>query len=219
MTRRPDTPARWRPALLAIAALALGACSGPKDFDNENDDLRRERETLLARVAELEARLAESDAKLGELTTTLGQLGGEPAADVVASMPRCAGIELDRLSGPVDRDDAAGPEAIGVYVRTFDGRRRFVQVAGRLVLEATLLPPPERPDAEFGARVLGRVELGPVDLRDAYRSSPMGTHYAAAIPLRPGNRPLEGTIVLRATLYDAITGRRLTAERIESGRW
>ncbi|MEO1130676.1 MAG: hypothetical protein AAFX05_13365 [Planctomycetota bacterium] len=196
--------------LVAVGLLGLGliGCSGPKDFDNENDALRRERESLELENVQLRARLAESEAKLAEMARTFEAAGGRPGADVVASMPRCAGIAMDRFSGPADRDDIDGPELIDVYIRPFDGRMRFVQVAGQLTVEAVLIPPTDRGEEDFGGpRSLGRVELGPVDLREAYRSSAMGTHYAVVVPISPPNQPLSGTLVLTALLQDAITGR------------
>jgi len=193
--------------LLALGALAVG-CSGPKDFENENDRLRAERETLEAEVLDLRAQLEETRAKLHELARTFEATGGSPAADVVASLPRCAGIAVDRYSGPADRDGVDGPELIDVYIRPFDGRRRFVQVAGQLSVEALLLPPTDRQDpGDAQPRSLGRVTLQPAELREAYRTSALGTHYAVVIPISPPNQDLRGALVLSAVLNDAVTGR------------
>ncbi len=55
-------------SLALVGAGALGACSsGPKNFDNENDDLRREREHLKDRVSMLEAEVSEAQAKIDAL--------------------------------------------------------------------------------------------------------------------------------------------------------
>ena len=59
-------------------------------------------------------------------------------------------------------------------------------------------------------RVLGTVTLTPGELREAYRSSFMGTHYVVTVPVVLPHTPqaAAGTLVLRATLDDAATGSR-----------
>ncbi len=226
---------RTSPALVALLLLtiALPACSsGPKNFENENDDLRRQRENLLERVESLEAALAEARAKIAEMHAALQVAGDATSAEVLEALPRAAGIEIDRLSGPVDRDGEPGyPESIDVYVRPYDGRRRFVQVAGTLAVEARYVPLPGDPPADrllaaAGADVdaqppdgadailLGTATLSPAELREAYRSSVMGTHYTVRITPRPDVRVLDGSIVLSAVLVDRVTGQRHEAWRV-----
>ena len=201
-------------AVACCAAIALTGCrSKPKNFDNDNDALRRQ-------VAELETQLAQMTAERNEFEAQLIELGrvreagsGDLGADVIAALPRCAGIRIGRYSGLVDRDDLEGPEAIAVYVNTFDGRQRFVQVVGRLTIEVTELPPVDGSD-DRPPRVLGEVVLEPADLRDAYRSSPAGTHYTVRIPLPAPQGPVAGTVVIRAELQDLVSGMRFDAQYI-----
>ncbi len=197
------------------AALALTGCrAGPKNFDNENDSLRRELQATRDQLERSKAEAGELRAKLSELQRARDAATG-PAADVLDALPRCAGIRIGSRSGLVTRNadgksaTAADVPATGVEVliEPFDGRQRFVQVAGRLTVDATLLPPTASAAAP---RVLGTVTLTPGELREAYRSSFMGTHYVVTVPIAsPGlPRGSEGSLVLRATLDDAVTGSR-----------
>lgn len=177
---------------------------------------------LEARVDELEAtnrKLAaernELDAKVTELSRALDAATGTSAGAVVAALPRCAGLEFDRLTSLVDRDGSPGFEGVDAYVRTLDGRRRFVQVAGTLRVQVLAYPEADAKDS--APRVLGEVTLGPEALREAYRSGLTGTHYAVALPLA---RPIGGSendrallIELVAQFDDLVTGVRHAASR------
>lgn len=197
-------------ALLAFSCAAPGCRSKPKDFDNENDALRRQVDALESEVSTLRARNTELEAKFAELKDATRE-GLE--RDVLEALPKCAGVEIDRYSGPTDSDGDGKIDAIDAYIRPFDGRRRFIQVAGRLTVEATLIPGPVgAPDVQpmpLGVRI-----LSPIELREAYRASPMGTHYAVRLPLEPGTEPPPGTIILRAELLDPASGLSHKAERI-----
>ncbi len=216
------SPVRWWVLLLAGSCLVLGSCKAGGD-ESEVDELRRQRETLLDENDALHARLNEAEAKLAELSRTLEAAGGDNRDEIVAALPRCAGITIGRVSEPVDTDDQPGADAVRVYVSPFDGRQRFVQIAGWLTLEADLIPtldPSSPRRAAEGPRRLGRLTLGPSELREAYRSSALGTHYTATLPItdRP-NAPIDGTLVLSASFRDAITGQTFTTTRTEEGAW
>lgn len=212
MTARPTPPVATI-ARLALCAVILGAVggatscrSGPKDFDNENDELRRKLTDAEDRILVLEAERNELAAKVDELSATFAGTSGEPAADVVASLPRCAGLTLGRLSGPVDSDDDGFWDRVDLYIKPFDGRRRFVQIAGRLDASATLVPPPG--SVGGGPKTLGSATLRPIDLREAYRSSPLGTHYTVEIPIdRTPVGSMTGSLLLSAEFRDAVTGK------------
>lgn len=226
-------PGLFAPRLLAPWLLALGAslggCSGqPKNFENDNDALRR-------RVAELEgerdaalARATEAEAKLGEAANAAeSRLDGQ----VLEALPRCAGVTIDRFSGLVDSDDDGRPDSVDVYIKPYDGRQRFVQVPGRLTVEATILAPAPAPakGSKKGAPptpppgpaptplVVGPRTLSPVELREAYRSSMLGTHYLATLDLPQGAEAPEGSsVVIRVELLDPTTGVVHRAERLVS---
>lgn len=198
--RRPANPDAARAAIAAALACALLAGCGPRNFENENDrlrrkalDLQKQLETARGEAAELAAKLAESErARSGAID-----------AEAAAALPRAVRLDLESLSGPLDKDGVPGPEAADVYLQPKDARGRFVPVAGRLVVEVFDVPPASE-NAE--PRRLGRIELSPGELRDAYRSSLLTLNYSVRVPFDRPNRPVSGDILIRAELRDGITG-------------
>lgn len=220
---RPAPPA-W--LCLALVASVAGCGGKPKNFENDNDALRR-------RVAELEgerdaalARATEAESKLTEAVRSADTLLEGQALE---ALPRCAGVAIDRFSGLADADGDGRLDSVDIYVKPFDGRQRFVQVPGRLTVEATALPPspptetPKKgkpapaPVAAPAPVVVGPKTLTPVELREAYRSSLLGTHYLVTMALPDGATLAEGSsVVIRVELLDPITGIVHKAERLVS---
>lgn len=218
-TNKPTRPRRWA---LLLALAGAGAAVSPagcraraKNFDNENDALRRQLLESRAEAERLRDESAELRAKLGEAVSARDAATG-PSAEVVAAMPRCTGIEIRSNSGWTGK--GSSERGVEVLVQTFDARKRFVQVAGTLIVDVTYLPVPGASgggSGEAGSPVtLGSVVLSPADLREAYRSSFMGTHYAVVVPT-PGDLPVGGgTVVVRAVLRDGVTGASHEATRL-----
>lgn len=182
--------------------LVLGGCisRGPRNFENENDHLRRQVVELKDSVRSLEAERDELAVKLSEAERV--RVEAMPA-DVLEAMPRCTSIEIDRYSG-LDRADEPGQtDELRIYVRPMDGRRRGIQIVGTITVEATLLP--DRL-GDAAPRRLGTVTLGPAQVREAYRYDFIGLYYSVAVPLDESAEDLSGTLVVRAELLDAITG-------------
>ncbi len=200
--------------LLALLPAFPGCRAQPKDFDNENDTLRRRVTELETDLARMTAERNEASAKLAEMSRVAAQAGGL-SEEAREALPRCAGVRLGALSGPVDDDNTPGLDVIDFYVQPFDGRQRFVPVAGTLSVEATLIPKPGAGGGASKPRSLGSITLSPADLREAYRSSPLGTHYSVRLSLTPPNAPLEGSVVLTARLMDALTGQNYDAQLIK----
>jgi hypothetical protein len=185
-------------------ALVLGGClsRGPRDFENENDHLRRQVVELKDSVRSLEAERDELAVKLSEAERVRAEA---MPADVLEALPRCAGIEIDRYSGLDHADESGQPDRLRIYVRPLDGRRRGIQIVGTITVEATLLS--DRLGDEAAApRRLGTVTLGPAQVREAYRYDFIGLYYSVAVPLDEPAESLSGTLVVRAELLDAITG-------------
>jgi len=194
------------PFLVALPALALAACAGPRNFDNENDRLRRE---LLEARAEID-RLTESERRLAEALQAERNAAERraPSEQALAVMPRAERLVIGRLSGPVPAGDA-----VDLYLTPLDDRARFVQVTGTLTVRLDLLPPAEA-GSPAEPRLLATLTLGPAELREAYRSGLTGTHYSLRVPL---DRPLGGTggsISAAARLDDLVTGDRLEATAV-----
>ncbi|MEM1165068.1 MAG: hypothetical protein AAGI30_02125 [Planctomycetota bacterium] len=154
----------------AVAAGAAGAsagCLGTRNFENENDRLRREVVEAGQTIAMLEGRLAEAESALSALGSTKAGMV-DPRA-----VPRV--VRLDVLTAVEHADSTA---FVIARVRTLDGRGRFVQAVGDLTVRVIALPPTEGEPPV----VLGERTLSPFDVRDAYRSSFTGTHYRVEIP-------------------------------------
>lgn len=207
MSPRPDRARSVLPSACALAAsTAVFACAGPKNFDNENDRLRRE---LADARAEID-RLTESERRLAaaleaERNATERRA---PSAQALALLPKAERLSLGRLSGPVP-----GGGAVDLYISPLDDRARFVQVAGTLTVRLDLLPPPESGSASE-PRLLATLELGPTELREAYRSSLTGTHYSVRVPIVPPLGPQEGSLGCSVRLDDLVTGERLEATAV-----
>ncbi|TVQ61040.1 MAG: hypothetical protein EA379_07090 [Phycisphaerales bacterium] len=195
---------------VCVLVAATGCRARPKNFDNENDELRR-------RVAQLErerdnaaARAGEAEAKLRELLLTRENVDEREALE---ALPRVAGITIGRLSGFAEINERGEALSVDVYIRPFDGRQRFVQVAGRITVEATLLDEGVNA-ASDGPRRLAVATLSPSAVREAYRASPMGTHYTVRLTMpEPINAERAGVLV-RVELMDPIGGGVHRAERI-----
>lgn len=185
----------------------MSACRA-KGTWSEADELRQRLEEARRELASVRAERDEALATLAEAERVRLATGGELSAEVAAALPRCAGVEIDRLSGPTPAFDA-----VEVYVRPFDGRRRFVQVVGRLRVRADAVPSAGSESA-MPPRMLGQAELGPGELREAYRSSVMGTHYAVRVPVEAGAWPTEGSVAVSVELLDALSGRVHRAESL-----
>lgn len=173
--------------------IALGGCriAAP----TAADDVRRENAALKERVSQLEARTSELEAKLA------AKAANAEAAEIAKATPAIAGIEIDRFTGFGLTDPAGKPRRVTAYVKPYDGRRRFVQAVGTLLVEAR---------AKDGIAIASR-SLSIADVREAYRSQVTGTYYAIEIDV-PENRVGEVASV-RAVLHDLLTGARHKATR------
>lgn len=195
---------------IVCAALALAGCrSGPKNFDNENDDLRRKNLELNQQVESLTRQRDETLAKLAEAQRMASWDGQDLAASVRQALPRCAAIEFGILSGPADTDNLPGFDAVDIYIVPRDGMGRFVQIVGSVDIRVDLLPGLSEEPLR-----LGSMTLGPEQLRAAYRSGFIGTHYTARItpaqPIDPGS----GSIAMSIEFVDALTGVVHQARRV-----
>lgn len=201
-------------AILIVAGLLLPSCR-TQDFRTEGDALR-------ARVAELERDLANLDRRNAELRAELRRQRrtDDLPDDVAEHMPQPVELVLARFSHVRDRSGDGVPDELRVYLQPRDGRGRFVQVAGELAIDAQMVPP----SPEIAPVPVGRITLGPAELRDTYRAGFMGTHYTIRMPVSipPDASELSpaelGQVLVRARLMDARSGETLTAERIVTMR-
>jgi len=199
--------------LLIAPGCRIGGSSG---VSAENDRLRAEVVDLSDRIKLLEGERDELKVKVAELAEARAMTMPQ---EVLEALPRATTISIDGLSGFTPTDPSAPATGVVAYFTPKDGRGRFVQVAGTIKVEALVAA------AEIGAgsepRLVGSVSLNPAQVRDAYRSGLLGTHYTVEFPMQEAvaRGPAEGpTLILRAEFMDGLTGQVHRAERLIPGR-
>jgi len=198
---------------LCGAVLLSGCSRRVGGFKDQLDETRYERDQLEIELRRTTAERNELQGKLNELTAKLEAVEGVPAAVIIDSLPRCAGIRIGRLSEFFDRDGQPGFEGMDVYLVPVDARDRFVQISGTLRVSLLHYPPPGAGDDE--PRTLATRTIGPSEIREAYRSTVLSTHYTVRLDFDP---PLEkshhkGTLLLVVQFRDILTGLTHSAER------
>lgn len=196
-------------SLLALPACRVGGYSKPE----------RENESLRTRVRDLSEQLALATAERDELRVKLknsiessaGPAAAPAAIEIAAATPKVVALEIDPFSGYIPADEKLPATGVVAYIRTLDGRRRFTQAVGTLTVEIWSSPS----SANSAAPPLSRITLSPTQLREAYRSSLTGTHYAVELLLpSPLLRTpaVPDTHFLRATFTDAFTNEPVKAD-------
>jgi len=155
---------------LLLAALLVGC--GASRVGRENDRLRRQVHEREQEMAALEGRNRELSSELAAASAAPGSLPEE----IRANTPHVARITIGGL-GHVRESAEGGTHTLVLYITPEDGLGRFVQLVGRLSVNAAVLPAGEP------ARTVGEITLEPAELRAAYRSGFFGTHYTAEVPL------------------------------------
>jgi hypothetical protein len=88
-----------------------------------------------------------------------------------------------------------------------DDRGRFIQVVGEISVHAAVLPK----DAD--AVTIGRVSLGPPEVRDAYRATLLGLHYTVSVPIDPAQAAAAPDCSVQVVFHDGRTGLEHRAEK------
>lgn len=196
------SPRRLLPG--ALAALLATGCSSTDRIARENDRLREQVSGLERDVARLEDQNRQLAARLEEALAAPSPI----APEVAAAVPRAARISIGKLSHTSDESGDGTPDTLTVYVDAEDDRGRFVQIAGDLSVHAAVLP------AGADAITIGRVTLGPAQVREAYRSTLLGTHYTLTVPIDVGAiTPAPGDCSVRVVFHDGVTGLEHRAEK------
>jgi hypothetical protein len=187
-------------AALTFAAVlcVLPAChvrlGGGKSADAVANQLREEKAQLATQLDAAQGRIKELEALAGNRAPML-------SADAIAALPVASSLTIDPWSG-LDTRAGREPEII-IYLTLKDGRDRVMQGVGSLLVRV------ESSDASL---VLEQ-SLTPPQLRDAFRSGPLGTHYRVAWPWPSGAGLAPPALHVDATFTDAITGAQLRVTR------
>jgi len=185
-------------AATLVAALTTG-CGSFKKVSQENDRLRALVMELEDANRELAGRSAELDGQVQRLTRDL-----PITQEVRDATPHVTDVSIAAVSHATDTDGDGRPDTLIVYVEPTDGRGRFVQLVGELSVHAATLP------ADGDAITLGRVTLGPLELRDAYRSTFLGTHYTVDVPITIALGVTQTQCTVKVVFVDGHNGRTVT---------
>lgn len=203
LLRRLRLRAAALPLLAAIVlALILPACSGPRNFENENDRLRAENLDLTDRVASLTDRVA----GLEEQVEIEQQRAGSDLPEGI-TRPAAVSVKIGGYSGGTDTDGDGDDDALRLYLTTHDARGRFIQTLAEVKVTAAALPPGE------DARTVAAAEFDAETFDAAYRSGFTGTHYTLTVPVTDPAPPGTDHLTVRVAVKDVTTGRTHTAER------
>ncbi len=184
-----------------LAAVFTAGCGSFKKVSEENDRLRARLIEVEDENRELAGRGAELEGQLQRLTRDL-----PIPQEVRDATPHVADISIASVSHATDTDGDGRPDTLTVYVESMDGRGRFVQMVGELSVHAATLP------ADGDAITLGRVTLGPRELRDAYRSTFLGTHYTVNVPITIAPGATQTQCTVKVEFVDGHDGRSVTGQ-------
>lgn len=199
-------PARGARHFWLLAAVAVAGCGPSKNtLSHENDRLRALAHDLERTNKRLDDRITELEAALREASASASFEGVPP--EVMAAVPHVVTVDIDRRSHVEDGDGDGRPESLVLYLKTRDGRARFVQAVGTLTADAAVIEPGR------DAITVGRIILGPADVRDAWRSSFMGTNYTVTVPLDLTAAPDAAELIAQIEFIDGQTGRRIVEHR------
>jgi outer membrane murein-binding lipoprotein Lpp len=195
---------------VTACVLLIAGCSArvgaTKSLEKSANDLRAENAALRSQVASLEGALAEARAGMGAGAAERG--GAMDAREVAEATPRVVALRIDSLSGLDTRPGR--PAMVSVYVRTLDGRERFVPAVGTLTVD--VFGAGER-GGEVSGEPLLTSTLTPKQLREAYRSGLTGTYYLVEMAADVAAFSSQGELVLHARFEDAASGESIQTTR------
>ena len=193
---------------LALLLSCLTSCSGPKNFLNSNDDLRRENLALKRKAEELQKLLDQRLKQIEAMEQSPGP-ATKPAVTGVRPMdlPRVVDVSFDSFTGTIDTNSDDIDDTLRLYVLTLDQLGRFLPVAGKATVQVVYIP-------EEGAPIeVIHWNYDPAALNAAYRTGIGGTHYTLEMPL-PDTLPKgKSSVTVKLTFTDATTGTTLSHEQ------
>lgn len=193
-------------AAVAVASVFImaGCSSGPRDFTNENDRLRKENLELEQEITKLQTSL---DARLGEIQALRSKYETDPSRVPGAEPPVLSRIEFDRYTSAVDTNNDGRDDTIRVYLDTFDQNNRFLPISGRAVLQAAVIREGQEP------YLIVNNTYDAKQVTDAYRSGMLGTHYSFESPLPSDLAADVDEVTVKMTVTDGATGATFTTQQ------
>jgi len=191
---------------ISLMALLVACSAGPRNYENDNDRLRRENLELTDQSAALQKRIEGLETSLAA-----AERGHQPAAlPKGLHRPLCTRIEIDRFSTFLDQDKDGAIDHLRLYLKTFDQQGRFIPTVGSLKV-SVVAAPPGKP-----AATLATANFDAATFDAAYHSGFGGTHYTLMVPM--DKAPPEGltALTISVELRDLVAGRTLQAQRIET---
>jgi outer membrane murein-binding lipoprotein Lpp len=191
---------------LALAVPQVSGCRATALKPSPADSLREQVQSLEIEVDRLSLRNHELEVAVEKASSEASNRVID--AEAVAAQPHLVRIGIGSASGvrigPSDVVDRMLPGSLTVYVEPVDGRGRFLQVTGRVSIQASM-------PVEGGEPILlGERSFSPIEVRDAWRSGFMGTHYTFEVPIEIPRTALEAVADPQASvlvvLRDAIDG-------------
>ncbi len=197
-------------------SLAVG-CAGPRNFENDNDKLRRTNLELQDQVNQMQAALKQRVAQIDALEQQLQQQTGiDPTI-----APRLTRITFGRYSGTIDTNNDGRDDTLRIYVKTLDQDDHFYPARATAVLQAMVIPTPNNiidsnnnaadNNADNAPRELFTHIYSAEQFAAAYRSGMTGTHFTFETPL-PDSANLPDAITIQLSVTDRSTNITLTEQ-------
>lgn len=185
-----------------MLSLCFAGCETSQDVAAANDRLREKVVDLEKQVKQRNGQIAHLQARVKQAETTAAA-----SEELRENTPHVAAITIGNLSHLRDSDGDGKADELVAYIEVKDGWGRSIQLVGQLSLHALVIP------AGYDAITLGRVNLGPAEVRRAYRSSITGTHYTVNIALVVPEGVNFDQITIKAEYIDGYSGVGYSAQR------
>jgi len=207
----PKPPPRHRHGVFIgfalLSAIGLGCQAGPRNFVNDNDQLRRQVLQLNQKNDQLGQTV---DTQLAQIDTLSQRLGDKPAIAGMTGvdLPHVSSVRFDRFSTLIDTDGDTVPDTVRLYIQTLDQRDRFLPAVGQARFQVLVITPPAPP------QVLANQVVEPSEFDSAYRTGPTGTHFTITIPLASELPQSINEITVKMRFTDAATGAIITHQQV-----
>ncbi len=196
-----------RTASLVVVLLVAQGCHEARVLTPTGaDGLRAQVRDLSERVESLSATNAQLSAQLAACAKgAQDRTGISPEA--VEATPRLVSVRIGSVSHFEAGPSTASGCVASIYLEPQDGLGRFLQLVGTLEVAVFDL------SATGASRALATATFTPLQVRDAFRGGITGSHYTIELPLSTQAWNCGGSVTVRISFVDGLTGATLTAQR------